>query len=963
MSQKLFLSYKRDDNKDGFVEKLYNALIDNGFDVWWDMQSMPHRQLTFLQNIRDAIAERDRVVLVGSNLAYESEYVKAEFEYALSVCKPVHTIMRNDAYNDIPSELRDKDVPDFKDDAKFEASFEHLLRHLQDDIAPLGTIHGSRPALPAWYIERDNIMDELENKVLIDSKQPVVVTSKQQVSALHGMGGIGKTTVANAFSERCATRRYFPDGIFWIQPGKTPDITFQQANIGKIFGDDPKEYLSPEKGLARLQALLSDKRILFVLDDVWEREHADAFRIQGDFTRTLITTRQQDLVTQIAAMSAEVDKLTVEEGLRLFDARLVDEEGNPRQPENRKHEDIERQIIELLDGYTLAVELASAQLFKKGEDYAERLLERLQKKRETDNPFSDLEIEGDGKNDNLEISLAISYEDLTDDEQRRFRVLGVLAPNAPFSYELMQPLYGDDDDSITEDKLDVIQNMALLQFGKTGNYLQHNLLREYAKALLKRQSEFNIYHIFYLEHITKLAHPINLLPPEEWYELENNIPHILYVGDTLVATYRVQEELKELANEFAQNTSSYVYSRPEACRVKWLEMGLAIAESANDSKGQAIFLNDIALVYEAIGEKNDALDIFKRALHLRRKIGDKGGEAVTLTNLGLVHDHLGDKEQALDYLRQSLTINREIGYEKGEAVTLNNIGSVYNSLGNKEQALGYYHQVLPLCREVGDKHVEAATLNNIGQVHASLGNKEQALDFYHQALYLRREVRDKWGEADTLNNIGIAYRTTSRNQQALDYYHQALSICRETSNQIGEANALTNIGKVYDVLGEKEQALNYYNQAFPIFQEVGDKEAVAQLLGNIGLTLCELSENELALYFLNQALAICQEVGNPTIEAITLANVGFVFSNWGDKQQALVFYNQALPILRQIGDTFAQFDLLGNIAMIFYQHGDLDEAINYLSQCVTLGEKIGNPSTEEYRTHLLRFQQERDGEV
>ena len=940
MNQKLFLSYKREDNADGFVEKLYKALTDKGYDVWWDMESMPQRQLNFLTEIRDAVAEHDRLMLVGSKLAYASDYVKAEFEYALSVCKPVHLILRADEYTDIPDPISQLDVPNFKDDANFDKALAHLLRHLEQDSAPLGELYGTRPALPPWYIERHNIMGELEDKVLIDSKQPVVVTSKQQVSGLHGMGGIGKTTAASAFTERCATRRYFPDGIFWITLGKNPDITFQQSNVGRVFGDDPKEYLSPERGLARLQAILSDKKVLFVLDDVWDKDHADAFRIQGDFTRTLITSRQQDLVTQVAAMSAEVDKLTIEEGLRLFDARLN------RKSTARKQEAIERQIIELLDGYTLAVELASAQLFKKGEDYAERLLDRLQKKRATDNPFSDIEIEGDGKNDNLEISLAISYEDLSEDEQYRFRVLGVLAPNAPFSYTLMQALFGDEDDSVTEDNLDTLQNMALISFADVGSYSQHSVLRDYGLALLKRENEYEGNYHNYLNHITEIGWQFNELALEEWRTLDNVIPHVLYVGDTLAETYETDEKVVEVAYEFAYNTTHYVTRRLEIQRKHWLEMGLALAQQNKDAKRQSLFLVSVGYIYNALGEKQEALKLQNQALSLNKQIGDISGEATTLNNIGAIYSDLGKKQEALDYYYQALSLRKQIDDISGEATTLNNIGADYSDLGKKQEALDYYYQALSLKKQVGDISGEASTLNNMGLVYHSLGQIQEALRYYNLALPLYKEVGNKSDEAITLNNMGLIYHSLGEIQEALRYYNLALPLYKEVGDIDGEATILNNMGGVYDELGEKQEALRYYNLALPMLRQVENKSMEATTLNNIGEIYRSLGQMQEALRYYNLALPMLRKIGIISGEATILNNTGLVYIALGDKQEALRYYNLALPLYKEVGDIDGEATILNNMGGVYDELGEKQEALRYYNLALLMYRQVENKSME-----------------
>ena len=51
-------------------------LIEAGFDVWFDKASMPSNQRPFQQEIRDAIAERDRLVLIVGPKAVVSDEIR-----------------------------------------------------------------------------------------------------------------------------------------------------------------------------------------------------------------------------------------------------------------------------------------------------------------------------------------------------------------------------------------------------------------------------------------------------------------------------------------------------------------------------------------------------------------------------------------------------------------------------------------------------------------------------------------------------------------------------------------------------------------------------------------------------------------------------------------------------------------------------------------------------------------------
>ena len=67
-------------------------------------------------------------------------------------------------------------------------------------------------------------------------------------------------------------------------------------------------------------------------------------------------------------------------------------------------------------------------------------------------------------------------------------------------------------------------------------------------------------------------------------------------------------------------------------------------------------------------------------------MGDRTGEATTLNNIGLVYNDLGEKQQALDYYTQALPLQRAVGDRAGEANTLGNVAVLYRDQGEPEQA-------------------------------------------------------------------------------------------------------------------------------------------------------------------------------------------------------------------------------------------------------------------------------------
>jgi len=80
------------------------------------------------------------------------------------------------------------------------------------------------PPRVANYLERTEALRALRDALFAeDHRQPIALT------ALAGMGGIGKTVLAKALTEDGVVQRAFPDGIVWITAGKERKCDFIEA--------------------------------------------------------------------------------------------------------------------------------------------------------------------------------------------------------------------------------------------------------------------------------------------------------------------------------------------------------------------------------------------------------------------------------------------------------------------------------------------------------------------------------------------------------------------------------------------------------------------------------------------------------------------------------------------------------------------------------------------------------------
>ena len=403
----LFLSYARDDDEP-FTKRLYHDLSAHGFTVWWDRQSMPGRALTFLQEIRDAITAHDRLVLVVGPKAVTSDYVRAEWLYALEIGKAINPVLRLGDYDLLPDELKLLDAPDFRDDGHYAARLETLVRQLSEPVAPMGKLIAV-PSLPPHFLRRQDRLRALKDAVLADLHRPVVITGTVARMGIHGMGGIGKSVLASALARDHEVRRAFPDGVLWVGIGQQPTLVTLQRRVAQALGD-PGHFDNEPQGKGQLVELLEQKAVLLVLDDVWDTTHAEAFDVLGPRCRAVITTRDAALITSLGGTPHQVQLLTEAEALALL-AQWAECPEDALPP-------VARAVMAECGRLPLALSICGA-MRRDGTSWSD-ILAAL---READLEFLD------HPHGNILKSIKVSIDALAPDQARRFAELAVFPPD------------------------------------------------------------------------------------------------------------------------------------------------------------------------------------------------------------------------------------------------------------------------------------------------------------------------------------------------------------------------------------------------------------------------------------------------------------------------------------------------------------------------------------------------------
>jgi CHAT domain-containing protein/Tfp pilus assembly protein PilF len=132
----------------------------------------------------------------------------------------------------------------------------------------------------------------------------------------------------------------------------------------------------------------------------------------------------------------------------------------------------------------------------------------------------------------------------------------------------------------------------------------------------------------------------------------------------------------------------------------YYQRALALSRSAKKARYEALVLEGIALVYDAQGRSEEALKQHRAIQHFYETTGDIRGQAVSLNNHGNVLLRLDEKQQALDLFHRALPLSERIGDKGIWLTTLYNISRANLSLGSFETALSFIKDSIKTIEEL-----------------------------------------------------------------------------------------------------------------------------------------------------------------------------------------------------------------------------------------------------------------------
>lgn len=349
-----------------------------------------------------------------------------------------------------------------------------------NNAAPDYSRPASAPPRPSLMIGREDDMKELKSRLGATRDG---APSLQILTAIKGWPGVGKTTIASALAYDPEVIKSFPDGVLWTSLGEKPDILTEMATWGRALGtEEILKANSIEDAQTILSGLLRNKRILLIIDDVWQTADALPFKVGGIGCATLVTTRLDGIASELAPTADSIYRLQV---LKDDDALELLRRLAPTAIQDHPKECLV--LVKELEGLPLALQVAGRLLHTEANSGfgVEELIEELRagaKLLASAAPADRIDLVTQ-TTPTIAALLQKSIDRLDESTKECYAYLGVFAPQpATFGMDAMKFVWEMDD---PKPVIKILVDRGLLEYvPDLDRYWMHALLVMLAKTLL-----------------------------------------------------------------------------------------------------------------------------------------------------------------------------------------------------------------------------------------------------------------------------------------------------------------------------------------------------------------------------------------------------------------------------------------------------------------------------------------------
>ncbi|MBB6037555.1 tetratricopeptide (TPR) repeat protein [Phytomonospora endophytica] len=292
-----------------------------------------------------------------------------------------------------------------------------------------------------------------------------------------------------------------------------------------------------------------------------------------------------------------------------------------------------------------------------------------------------------------------------------------------------------------------------------------------------------------------------------------------------------------------------------------------------DADGQReAWLHQLGLIAHERGDLDEAMRRYLASMAIAERFGNDQGIAASLHQLGIVAEHHGRLDEAEGRYRSSLDICERLGDRAGIARGTHQLGAVAHLRGDLDEAERLYRVSLTIKEELGDEGDISVGFHQLGILAEQRGDLDEAEHRHSAALAISERRGDKGGIARATHQLGVVVQRRGDLDEAERLYRASLTIKEQLGYPLGIASSTHQLGVIASLRGDFDEAERHHSVALEIAERIGDQDGMAVSVTSLGLVAANRDDLDTAMAMFVRAFTLRSTAGlRPAMETRGLA--------------------------------------------------------------------------------------------